>query len=163
MVLTDVEAPIFGHFNNWLYTQKFETEDGKRLQLIEYAKLWSLAQRFLMPELKANLLQEVRGTDPSSDVESGSTLKDFQHYAYLVADAQKDSDLKAAVIQKTLSSIKTSNIDQTIKDFPEGMLVDFTTTLLKGCTKLSGWALGLGIKGVAKRQRIVEELQRRNS
>jgi hypothetical protein len=132
MNLEDVEAPIFGLFNNWLSTQKFETADGKRLQLIEYAKLWSLSQRFLMPALAATLLKETEDTAPSSDVKSGSTLKDFQHYVYLGADQQVDSGLKKVVIKKTLSSIKQTDIEEIMNNFPEGILIDFTKHLLEG-------------------------------
>jgi len=149
MSFEDVEAPIFGFFNNWLYTQKVVNEDGNRLQLIEYAKLWSLSQRFLMPELQAILLRETQDTLPSSDANSGSTLKDFQQYVYLVVDHQEDSDLKKVAIMKTLSSVNQNNIDAVMNSFPEGMLVDFTKALLEDCTQLRGWELGLGLGGVA--------------
>jgi hypothetical protein len=151
MSFEDIEAPIFGFFNNWLYTQKVVNEDGNRLQLIEYAKLWSLSQRFLMPDLQATLLRETEKTLPSSDAKSGSTLKDFQQYVYLVVGQQEDSDLKKVAIKKTLSSVNRNNIDTVMKNFPEGMLVDFTMALLEDCTKLRGWELGRGIEGVARK------------
>ncbi|PMD63524.1 uncharacterized protein K444DRAFT_660989 [Hyaloscypha bicolor E] len=119
MSFEDVEAPIFGFFNNWLYTQKVVNEDGNRLQLIEYAKLWSLSQRFLMPDLQAILLKETENTLPSSDAKSGSTLKDFQQYVYLVVDQQEDSDLKKVAIKKTLSSVNRNNIDAVMNNIPE--------------------------------------------
>jgi hypothetical protein len=158
MNLEDVEAPIFGLFNNWLYTQKFETANGKRLQLLEYAKLWSLSQRFLMPALEAVLLKEAESTAPSTNAKSGSTLKDFQHYVYLVADQQVDSDLKRVVIKKTLSSVTQTNINEVLMNFPEGMLVDFTKALLEGCTKLRGWELGQGIEGLAPIEKSFERM-----
>lgn len=148
MTFDDIEAPLFGLFNNWLYTQQIVNEEGNRLQLIEYAKLWLLSQRFLMPGLKTTLLTEIGKTAPSKDAKSGSTLEDFQQYAYLVADKQEDSVLKKVAIEKTLSSVNQSNIDEVMSSFPEGMLVDFTRALLEGCTRLSGWESGVGFRGV---------------
>ncbi|KAE9376527.1 hypothetical protein N431DRAFT_452942 [Stipitochalara longipes BDJ] len=139
MTLEDIEAPIFGLFNNWLYIRKVEREDGNALQLIEYAKLWSLSQRFLIPKLQAYLLKAIENTHPSTDASSGSTLKDFQHYAYVVAKQQEDSDLKEIAVKKTLSSLKQNNIDEIIDNLPEGMLVEVTKVVLKGYTKQTGW------------------------
>jgi hypothetical protein len=43
MTLGDIEAPIFGLFNNWMYTQMLVNEEGKSPTLVEYAELWSIA------------------------------------------------------------------------------------------------------------------------
>jgi len=158
MTFVDIEVPIFGFFNNWLYTQQIVSEEGTRLQLIEYAKLWSLARRFFMPELQAVLLKELKKTSPSSDVGSGSTLKDFQEYVYLIADQRDDSDLKSLAIKKTLSFVNQNNFNEVMSDFPAGMLPDFTKALLEDRTKLRGWELGLGIEGVVRKTKAVESL-----
>jgi CRISPR/Cas system CSM-associated protein Csm2 small subunit len=97
-----------------------------------------------MAELKAKLLKEAQRTDPSSDVKSRSTLKDFQRYFYRVADAQEDSDLKKVSIKKTICSINISNtVQRTIDDTLENMLVDFTKAMLAGCTRLRVCKCGL--------------------
>jgi hypothetical protein len=147
MTLEDIEPHNFGIFNNWLYTQKVENEDGNRLKLIELAKFWSLAQRFIIFDLAERLLKDMEANFASSDPLTGSTLKDFQHYAYLVAEDQEDSPLRKLAIKKTLSEINMYNIDKIIGDFPEGMLVDFTKALAEGCTKLLAWSRGLGFGG----------------
>jgi hypothetical protein len=147
MTLEDIDPHIFGIFNNWLYTQKLEMEDGKRLKLIELAKFWSLAQRFMIFDLMERLLKDMDGSFASSDPLTGSTLKDFQHYAYLVAEDQEDSPLRKLAIKKTLCEINMYNIDSIIGDFPEGMLVDFAKALAEGCTRISGWSRRLGFSG----------------
>ena len=146
----DVEAPIFGFFSNWLYTQNIETEDGKGLQLIEYAKLWSLAQRFMVDNLPDTLIQLMIESKIDSEPNSGSSLQDLQHYAYVVASPQEDSPLKKMVVEKTIQAIHATNMEDLMKDFPEGMLIDFCKALVGGCTKLRGWGNGMGFQGVMK-------------
>jgi hypothetical protein len=145
MILEDIEVPIFGFFNNWLYTQKFETVDGESLQTIEYAKLWTLSQRFLMHDLTTTLLKKIENSIPKTAAKSAGILRDLQHYVYNVADQQEDSALKEITIKKSLY------IAEKVKEFPEGMLIGVILNLLGGCTKLSGWQLGLGMEGVESR------------
>jgi hypothetical protein len=148
MTLEDVEPPIFGIFNNWLYTQKIENEDGKRLKLIDLAKFWSLAQRFMISDLAATLLRDMEGTFASSDPATGSTLKDFQQYAYKIAEQQEDSPLRKLAIKKTLCEIQAINVDKIMDNLPAEMLVDFMKAMVDGCIKLPGWSRGLGFDGI---------------
>lgn len=62
MVLEDVEADIFGYVVNWLYTQKIIHPDDEEIQLLEFAKLWVLAGRFLIPRLQNKAIRRIGKT-----------------------------------------------------------------------------------------------------
>ncbi|TVY89194.1 hypothetical protein LAWI1_G005964 [Lachnellula willkommii] len=63
MVLEDVEAGIFGYLVNWLYTKEIIHPDDEEIQLVEFAKLWVLAGRFLIPRLQNKAMQCIRKTN----------------------------------------------------------------------------------------------------
>lgn len=54
-----IEAPTCGLFVNWLYTQELKYSDGQKPRMVEYAKLWVLAERFLVPDLPQKLLVNI--------------------------------------------------------------------------------------------------------
>ena len=81
-------------------------EHDQILKLIEYTKIWSLARRFLLTELKGHALYCVERAGPCVDDEghpkTGSTLADFLRYAYYEAPDDQRSELHSIAIQKAI-------------------------------------------------------------
>ncbi len=124
----------FGYFVNWLYTQKLETETGEPLRLIEHAKLWVLAKRFMVEKLAKTTFKLVEDMVPDNFEGGGNTLKDFQTFAYEKSEYQpEDTPLKQFAIRKTIRYITPSNKKEVIAGFPEGMLLDFAGALVDRC------------------------------
>jgi len=53
---------VFGLLVNWLYTQKVEDAGDPYVRVAELAKLWTLAQRFIMPALHNNSMTRISET-----------------------------------------------------------------------------------------------------
>jgi len=120
--LDDVEARIFGFFVHWLYTQS-QCGLGTPRTLIEHAKFYCLADRFMVERLKKSLLVHLAWMGPNDAPESGDTLKDFQHFAY---GTHGDETLRKEAVSKTQLTLTRDNIEKTRAGFPDGMLADFT-------------------------------------
>jgi hypothetical protein len=58
MRLEDVEGNIFGLLVHWMYKQ--EVEQRHEIGLLPAGKLWSLADRFMIPELQNSLIIMIR-------------------------------------------------------------------------------------------------------
>lgn len=58
MKLEDVEANVFGILVDWVYTQEV-ADKSKKLDLATYAKLWILADRFLMRRMQNDVMKKV--------------------------------------------------------------------------------------------------------
>jgi hypothetical protein len=135
IILEDVDPAIFGLVYNWLYTQNLENEHGQGLKLIEYTKIWSLARRFLFTELEGDALECVERVGPHVDIEgrpkTGSTLADFQRYAYEDAPEVQRSELQSIVILKTIKHTFPGDAHALMKTMPEDMIPQFVKALLR--------------------------------
>jgi hypothetical protein len=58
MRLPDVEGKMFGLIVHWIYRQ--EIEGGHNIGLLPAAKLWTLADRFMIPELQNSVIPIIR-------------------------------------------------------------------------------------------------------
>ncbi|KAL2066898.1 hypothetical protein VTL71DRAFT_1322 [Oculimacula yallundae] len=57
MNLLDIEEYVFAIFTNWIYTQKLQNKLGKDIRHFGCLfKLWSVAERFIMPELQNQVI-----------------------------------------------------------------------------------------------------------
>lgn len=139
MTLDDIEAPIFGYFVNWLYVHRMVDAEGHNLNLVDYAKLWVLADRFRMKILAEIILMAVEQSKADDIAGGGNTLQDLQAYVYSACPGPvENSPLKKAAIEKTMNAITSDNRRKPIDSFPEGMLVDFTEAVLDKCDGMSG-------------------------
>jgi hypothetical protein len=135
MILEDVDPSLFGLINNWLYTQNLIDEHGQCLRLIQYAKIWSLARRFLLTELEGDALYCVERACPCVDDEghpkTGSTLADFLRYAYYEAPEDQRSELHSIAIRKTIKLICPGDVHALMKSMPEDMVPHFVKALVR--------------------------------
>jgi len=135
MIIEDADPAIFGLVYNWLYTQNFVDEHGQALKLLEYTKIWSLARRFLFTELEGDALECVERVGPHVDIEgrpkTGSTLADFQRYAYEDAPEDQRSELQSITILKTIKHTFPGDAHALMKTMPEDMIPQFVKALLR--------------------------------
>lgn len=123
MTLEDVEARIFGFFVHWLYTQTHRGTKKDTPNLIEYAKFYTLSDRFMVSPLKKQLLHALRWTYPNLHPETGNTLEDFQDYAY---SANGDEILRIEALLKSQRTLNADNLEVLIRKMPNEMLADFS-------------------------------------
>lgn len=137
IMLPEISADIFGYFVHWLVTQELKTKEGGKLQLIDYAKLFTMTTLFEVPALFDKVLPLcMKHTGPTS--EPRNSLRAFQKYAY----GQDDDVLKQIAIKKTMSRLRTNNIDLIWEYLPGGMSADLGKALARNCVLLPGWELG---------------------
>ncbi|KAL2066906.1 hypothetical protein VTL71DRAFT_1330 [Oculimacula yallundae] len=130
----------FGLLQNWFYTQKIEGPAGE-IKLMEYVKLWKLSQALGIEDLKHPLFDRIMSTKPSTDDESGNTLRDFQIMAY----EGTEKDFRESAISKTFAAMKRANTAQIYEDMPEAMRTPFTLALMHKSTCLLGWDSDVGL------------------
>lgn len=98
MVIEDIEAPAFGLLVHWLYTRKLkkgEGEDDPGLLLL--AKVWALAERFIMPRLQNFVLDQFRsGLDHLEEI---TILQSLASFAY-GKDLAKNNPIRKLTIEK---------------------------------------------------------------
>ncbi|CZR61814.1 uncharacterized protein PAC_11711 [Phialocephala subalpina] len=141
----DIDILTFGTFVNWLYTQRAQNSSGDPLNLIEYAKLYTLFERFLIPDMTKSMLRYIEEVSPDEEYDSGNALHDFQEFAY---GASGDDKLKHIAVVKTMLAMKKDNEDDLIENMPAAMMKDFTKSLMIGCVSLKGWEKGDAFAGV---------------
>ncbi|KAE8445846.1 hypothetical protein EG329_012769 [Mollisiaceae sp. DMI_Dod_QoI] len=77
MTFDDVEGDIFGMPVNWIYLKEIVRGDEKRVTYLNLAKLWSLGERFIMPQLQNAVMDMFTGyDDPSNEHEPARTYED---------------------------------------------------------------------------------------
>jgi hypothetical protein len=146
MTLEDVESTIFGYFQHWLYTQETSPKNVQ-LRLIDCAKFFSIADRFMVSTLKKPLKTGIKAVEPSSDLQSGNTLKDFQHFAYGEGGG---NFLQTRAISRTKKKLARENIKNLIDDFPVGMLENFAISVSEDLVDQR--------EAVAERKAMVDEI-----
>ena len=105
MKLDDVDAKLFGIFTNWLYTQDLMNGDGNYLSdIADLAKLWILAQRFLMPRMQN---QVMRVLHPAVRRCPGA----FPLLGLAMGDHKRDSDTLRALL---LDKLATEQFDKVV-------------------------------------------------
>jgi hypothetical protein len=98
---------------------------------VEYAKLWSITQRFLIEgSLGENLLTKIKSTSSGPEEQWGCTRSDFLNYTYLGAPEQAGSELRKIAVVMAAEQIKQDNIDEILGEIPEAMLIDFTKAVV---------------------------------
>ena len=74
----DVDEKAFGILVNWLYTQDIFSENGDQPSLAPLARLWIMAEEFLMPEFQDQAMREIYNGVKESGVKS--FYQDFGHF-----------------------------------------------------------------------------------
>jgi hypothetical protein len=131
MTLDDIEAPIFGLFNNWMYTQVLVNEEGRARPLWNTLSSGQLRSAFslrvplerLFSPISSLLLQVLRE-------QWGCTRSDFLNYTYLGAPEQAGSELRKIAVVMAAEQTKQDNIDKILGEIPEAMLIDFTKAVV---------------------------------
>lgn len=127
-----VEGPTFGLVVNWLYTQNIELAQEERpLRLMEAAKLWVVAEIFLLPSLqnKAIAMAEMALGNRTGDAHSlTEEVEEFCHYAYEAGD---ESPLKQLALDHVVSKIVPDTVHMWLNALPRGMRDDLTKALVK--------------------------------
>ncbi|KUJ07470.1 uncharacterized protein LY89DRAFT_556207, partial [Mollisia scopiformis] len=62
MVLNDADTNAFRLFVDWLYTQEIRYDDAETSSMMTLARLWILADRFLIPKLQNQTMKEFVST-----------------------------------------------------------------------------------------------------
>jgi hypothetical protein len=139
MALPEIDPSVFGLFNNWIYTQQIEHSDNRSLRILELAKLWTYADRFLTPSLQNDAMgmlfsiitaereAPVRGQD--------NEMKDFFNLAYS-PNVQTALGQLAVDRMVRLATFGLS-IEDWIQDFPSKMMVDILKSLTRKLSKVS--------------------------
>jgi BTB/POZ domain len=126
MKLPDVDVENFGLFVQWVYNQQIDLDPKERdANILPLAKLWTLAERFLITKLQNKIMDKLRVLVEFAESQN---LKDFLHYAY---ESKQKSPLKRLAVDRmawttTAQALSTWILDEHL---PEGMLVDIVMSL----------------------------------
>ncbi|KAF8852848.1 hypothetical protein BDZ45DRAFT_749143 [Acephala macrosclerotiorum] len=120
ITLEDLDANVFALFVEWLYTQNVPAEHntGEKVTMLQYAKLWVLAKRFVIPTLqnivmKTRLYTYPRGWARLIDIKDLSktvTMAAFTKYVY--ENASKDSSLRHYIMLVGLLACRELQADR---------------------------------------------------
>lgn len=157
MIIEDVSASTFGLFVHWLYTQALEQTCGSPLSMLQNAKLFVLAERFMVPSLPQQLLETMESSVDDFDKEN-TTLSEFQSYAYGTEPVEwKQNPLKKLAILQSMAEMMRNrkgiwmmNGGLTVEGMPEGMLTDLMEAMISGCGSRRDWKIATfaGVKAM---------------
>ncbi|KAK0104897.1 hypothetical protein ONS95_005162 [Cadophora gregata] len=128
ITIPEVNSDTFGILVEWLYTQKIDIDlkdhDGNILLL---SQLWTLAQRFGVPNLQNNIMDGLR---PLVECTEGEALKNFLHYAY---EAKGTTMLQRLATDRMAWATSANRLEVWMSGghLPQALLVDIIMSLKK--------------------------------
>ncbi|KAE9376530.1 hypothetical protein N431DRAFT_462359 [Stipitochalara longipes BDJ] len=126
MTLSDIDVNDFGLLVHWFYTQQLDLDPKDRdANVLPLAKLWVLAERFLITKLQNNIMDKLRVLVEFAEKQN---LKEFLHYAYI---SKGKSPLKRLAADRMAWCTTAQALGAWIEHLPEGMLVDIVMSLKK--------------------------------
>lgn len=143
-MLPEVDAEVFGLFSHWNYTQQIEhaatrpSEQAKRPKLMELAKLWTWAGVWNVPKLQNEVMLMLGHLvlHDRQPITRGTPIWQFFRHAYTSTGGDH---LKRLAIEKMSRIVsRLVPLSQWTTEFPDGMLVDLTTALVKDVGVLRG-------------------------
>lgn len=131
MKLDNVDEKTFGLFNNWLYTQELEHADNVKPELMELAKLWTVAGTWKIPSLQN---QAMRALIPLVMEEKEPPIQgldtNIQQYLDHAYAAKESTALKALAVYKMILVLPAvDSLDA--RAIPDGVMVDLCSALVK--------------------------------
>lgn len=135
MELLDVDPKIFGLLVHWCYAREIALDhflvDDTNIALMPLAQLWTLANRFIMPELEKvvmDVLKAIKITVNGSG-EAEALLAGFIDYAY--EPALDRTDLKTFVVDMLVQHKHVSGTEVKLwaDRFLEGLLLDLAMAM----------------------------------
>lgn len=134
MTITDVEQEEFGIFANWLYTQKLQNEDGQTPNLIMLAQSWILAERFLIPALQNQVMDEIFNCLGGTSAERQAQ---FSEFADLAAEHGDGNSMLAKIASYCMVWCTIEFFDKFVDELPSAMLL----ATLKRMKKFSSYGV----------------------
>ncbi len=133
MKLENVDEKVFGLFNNWLYTQDILHSDSAQPELMELAKLWTVAGDWKIPSLQNQAMRDLSSMiinepePPTGDKDA--ILGQFLVHAY---STKEDTALKRLAVHKMIRVLPfVVSPKEWITEFPDGMMADIAEGLMK--------------------------------
>lgn len=138
MKLPDMDENVFGLFNNYIYTQEVEHDEGKGVEIMELAQLWTCAAEWKVPSLQnkvMDILIPLLAQESTEATESNSTLlAEFVKHAY---SSKGSSPLKKLAALKAMKFAPPGvSLREWAKEYPEGMLLDLAEGLMAHINRL---------------------------
>lgn len=98
MTIEDIESSAFGLLVHWIYTQSLKQDQGNDSpSVVLLAKVWSLAERFIMPRLQNVAIDQFRlGLDRVADLIIFERLATFAYGK----DLAKDNPIRKLTVEK---------------------------------------------------------------
>jgi hypothetical protein len=161
ITLEDVESGVFGLLVNWLYTQKVKDAEEPYVKATELAKLWNLAQRFIMPVLQNDALTQfpktlryynrlwttAKNQEKGAPVHLRATTKDKLECYGIAYTVEEMTALKRYLLDHTLAlRCAYGDMEEGSKEVPKSiaracllrggksMVEDFSMLLAKHCS-----------------------------
>lgn len=125
MRMVDVEAKTFGLLVHWMY--EHEIEGGKDVGILQLAKLWTLADRCVIPKLQNEAMDLIYALISSKDERpNNADVEKFLHFAYL---SNVDTPLKRLAAHRFAYSNEKS-LRCWAPRLPDGMMADIALLLI---------------------------------
>jgi hypothetical protein len=138
--LPEVDASVFGLLVNWLYTGKIEFADRRPLELLEAAKLWTVAGTCRLSTLQNKALVLVVSALSAADDKliKSPTDEQVRDFCYHVYETRDDTELKELTAEHMTGFVTSDTVDMWLRVFPQGMRDDFTRALVRALAKVPG-------------------------
>jgi hypothetical protein len=91
MMLEDVDPRAFGILVNWIYTQGVEIDNGTWPNLVTCAKLWILADRFLMRKMQNDVMVKIHFVLTFDIIEDDEFI-DFADFARMAGGFKEEDN-----------------------------------------------------------------------
>lgn len=138
MKLPDIDENVFGLFNNYIYTQEVEHDEGKEAETMELARLWTCAADWKVPSLQNKIMDILIRLLARENAEAtectNNFLAEFLKHAY---SSEGNSPLrKLAALRVMKFAPPGVPLREWAKEYPEGMLLDLAEALMAHINKL---------------------------
>lgn len=142
--LPDIDASIFGLLVNWLYTGKIEFADRRPLELLDAAKLWTIASTFRLSTLQNKaLIMIVSALDTDNDdlLINSPTDEQVRDFCCHVYETRDDTELKKLTAVHMTTFVTIDTVDKWLEVFPRGLRDDFTRALVRVLDKVPDYRI----------------------
>jgi hypothetical protein len=130
MILDDIDVDTFGLLVHWMYQKEIEFADD--LNLLQLGKLWVLADRLFVVDLKEDAVAAINKTmnihKNSEDVLKNGFLNTAKEFFKLAYETEIKSDLKVIAVRFIIDQAP-SNLNKWSPELPRKMLEDLVYVL----------------------------------
>ncbi len=127
MVLEDVDPQVFGILANWLYSEEVCDAEKNTPDLVACAKLWVLADKFLIIKLQNDAMSQI--WDILESARGSDEVTGFGEFCRIAAETKPEDNPLLRITINMLSSHKRC-FDEWLDELPHSILLPVSKNLM---------------------------------